>query len=247
MDVPPPDISALTNDISSMLQEAQSSHVLASAPSLHLPPAVPADVTDSTTPNKSEGNAPATSDHAPALASPAGAAVATIDTGTVPASSSTGTGEPATDAHRYHLTPLSIPGPAPSANSPMVGSPLKRRLSFTEDTTTAAAVPAVPGSTQEQLLQGTESAVRRAAQNASDWNKLLGWVRRARGPQWDYATATYHVRKNSADYFSGVNRTEGAPIVPPTAGAAGTSVMGLAGGPDASGAESRRSRRARAR
>ncbi|KAM0787329.1 hypothetical protein ACM66B_003418 [Microbotryomycetes sp. NB124-2] len=150
---------------------------------------------------------------------------------------------------RVDLTPLSIPAPAAtastSAHSPKFGSPLKRRLSFNSSADTAAP------SLSARAYEDSDSIVSRSAQNASDWNKLLGWVRRARGPQWDYATATYHVKKNSSEYFGGVTRVEGSSIVPPSAIGAGAAGIGSglsgAGASEATGTESRRARRARAR
>ncbi|KAK9893839.1 hypothetical protein P389DRAFT_212949 [Cystobasidium minutum MCA 4210] len=47
-----------------------------------------------------------------------------------------------------------------------------------------------------------------AAKDASNWNSLLRWHRRNRGPQWDYSTAMYHVDQGSPEYYAGVTPYE---------------------------------------
>ncbi|KAK4055926.1 hypothetical protein OIO90_002919 [Microbotryomycetes sp. JL221] len=168
-------------------------------------------------------------------------------------------------ATRVHtLTPLTIPvtSTATTSTSPTVSSPLKRRLSFSDDVkptaATELAVPSTiaPAAKPVDQYDDPTSAVSRAAQNASDWNRLLGWVRDARGPQWDYATASYHVKRGSHEYFSGVTKLEGSEAA--LAGSISTTGFtpqaGAVFGPSASSfanadapTESRRARRARIR
>ncbi|WAR55571.1 hypothetical protein PtB15_6B312 [Puccinia triticina] len=44
----------------------------------------------------------------------------------------------------------------------------------------------------------------KAIRSCSSWNSALLHGRRTRGPQWDYATASYHVSQRSAEYYRGV-------------------------------------------
>ncbi|PLW21287.1 hypothetical protein PCANC_05061 [Puccinia coronata f. sp. avenae] len=48
----------------------------------------------------------------------------------------------------------------------------------------------------------------KAVRSCSNWNSALLHGRRTRGPQWDYATASYHVSKGSAEYYKGVTRIQ---------------------------------------
>lgn len=48
------------------------------------------------------------------------------------------------------------------------------------------------------------SAASQAALAASQWNSLLHWSRKARGPQWDWGTGMYHVPIGSTQYYANV-------------------------------------------
>ncbi|KAI8460230.1 hypothetical protein BY996DRAFT_6742571 [Phakopsora pachyrhizi] len=48
----------------------------------------------------------------------------------------------------------------------------------------------------------------KAIKSCGNWNSALLNGRRSRGPQWDFATASYHVPRNSLEYFTGVTRID---------------------------------------
>ena len=62
------------------------------------------------------------------------------------------------------------------------------RSSQTQKTITI--YPYDPASARDSLHDFKESA----AKDSSDWNSLLRWHRRNRGPQWDFNTAMYAMR-----------------------------------------------------
>ncbi|UZJ54727.1 hypothetical protein CBS101457_004047 [Exobasidium rhododendri] len=56
---------------------------------------------------------------------------------------------------------------------------------------------------RERGLESKESYHLAAqATSAAEWNSLLIWARRQRGPQWDAATATWQVDAGSSEYYS---------------------------------------------
>ncbi|GAA5963492.1 hypothetical protein JCM3765_006254 [Sporobolomyces pararoseus] len=78
----------------------------------------------------------------------------------------------------------------------------------------------------EQLdkFESPESDAFRASKQASDWNSLLKWNRTTRLAQgggidggWDYSTGQYHVPRQSAEYYSNVERLPADPNAPESA------------------------------
>ncbi|RUP49552.1 hypothetical protein BC936DRAFT_142250 [Jimgerdemannia flammicorona] len=60
---------------------------------------------------------------------------------------------------------------------------------------------------------------RAAEQSAADWNTLLIWARRERGPFYDPMTHTYHVDRNSDRYFAGYTELDREEAMMSAAGA----------------------------
>jgi hypothetical protein len=84
--------------------------------------------------------------------------------------------------------------------------------------TTANPQPSTQQATQEiegplDKFESPESDAFRASKQAADWNSLLKWNRTTRLLQgggieggWDYSTGQYHVPRQSAEYYSNVER-----------------------------------------
>ncbi|PKC74329.1 hypothetical protein RhiirA1_206652 [Rhizophagus irregularis] len=55
------------------------------------------------------------------------------------------------------------------------------------------------------IAQETKKDLKRKAaiQATADWNSLLIWARKQRGPYYDPTTRMYHVSHNSKRYFAG--------------------------------------------
>lgn len=69
-----------------------------------------------------------------------------------------------------------------------------------------------PVSSSNSLNSTSIDRRTKAIRSCSNWNSALLHGRRTRGPQWDYATASYHVSKGSAEYFKGVTRIQSDPL-----------------------------------
>ncbi|EFP87650.1 hypothetical protein PGT21_027248 [Puccinia graminis f. sp. tritici] len=65
-----------------------------------------------------------------------------------------------------------------------------------------------PASSSNSLHSNSLDRRTKAIRSCSNWNSALLHGRRTRGPQWDYATASYHVSKGSTEYYKGVTRIE---------------------------------------
>ncbi|KAE8229709.1 hypothetical protein CF326_g5314 [Tilletia indica] len=48
----------------------------------------------------------------------------------------------------------------------------------------------------------TQHSMLKAETSAAEWNSLLIWARRQRGPQWDTGTAIWQVDRHSQEYYS---------------------------------------------
>ncbi|ORY88176.1 hypothetical protein BCR35DRAFT_302118, partial [Leucosporidium creatinivorum] len=104
------------------------------------------------------------------------------------------------------ITTASASPSAPSTTTvPFPGSPLKRKLSWSEPQPEQRPRLEEFEESDDPFLNA-ESTAFKAAKSARQWNGLLHWARRARGPQWDWGTATYHVDMSSPEYFAGVTR-----------------------------------------
>lgn len=68
----------------------------------------------------------------------------------------------------------------------------------------AATPMLVPRKKANAGLSSKTTEHQRGAKSAAEWNSLLLWARKMRGPQWDYGTAQYMVERNGLDYFAGV-------------------------------------------
>ncbi|GAA5943542.1 uncharacterized protein JCM15063_006449 [Sporobolomyces koalae] len=132
--------------------------------------------------------------------------------------------------------------PEDSTLEPSDAAPLPRPASTLVESTASSSTP-LPSTTgldsteapkhateTEPGLErfaGTESDAARAAMQASQFNKLLTWNRRTRIATkqdcWDWSTATYHVPRQSEEYYSNVTRLPGDPNAPPQTTANGTS------------------------
>ncbi|GES99618.1 hypothetical protein BCR41DRAFT_351732 [Rhizophagus clarus] len=57
----------------------------------------------------------------------------------------------------------------------------------------------------KNIVQETKKDLKRKAaiQATADWNSLLIWARKQRGPYYDPTTRMYHVSHNSKRYFAG--------------------------------------------
>ena len=66
------------------------------------------------------------------------------------------------------------------------GAPSRRSMSPAKRTTTSDAVNRTAEETDEDTTGGYEYATQ--STSAAEWNSLLIWARRQRGPQWDAAT-----------------------------------------------------------
>ncbi|KAK0554746.1 hypothetical protein OC846_000570 [Tilletia horrida] len=130
-------------------------------------------------PNAAAGHEPGTTDPANATDASASAAQTVVSSGTasgtVAGASSTGASS-SKDAGPGALIPQGEPGAAGA-----------------EGANGASAAAALP-QTQHVNLRGETSA--------AEWNSLLIWARRQRGPQWDTGTATWQVDKHSQEYYS---------------------------------------------
>ncbi|KAE8210334.1 hypothetical protein CF327_g5778 [Tilletia walkeri] len=51
-------------------------------------------------------------------------------------------------------------------------------------------------------LPQTQHSMLKAETSAAEWNSLLIWARRQRGPQWDTGTAIWQVDRHSQEYYS---------------------------------------------
>ncbi|KAE8189793.1 hypothetical protein A4X06_0g6211 [Tilletia controversa] len=51
-------------------------------------------------------------------------------------------------------------------------------------------------------LPQTQHLMLKAETSAAEWNSLLIWARRQRGPQWDTGTAVWQVDRHSQEYYS---------------------------------------------
>ncbi|KAF0377033.1 hypothetical protein F8M41_012639 [Gigaspora margarita] len=62
----------------------------------------------------------------------------------------------------------------------------------------------------KNMLQETKKDLKRKAarQATADWNGLLIWARKQRGPYYDPTTRMYHVNRNSKKYFAGYTEAD---------------------------------------
>ncbi|KAI5477679.1 hypothetical protein MNV49_006065 [Pseudohyphozyma bogoriensis] len=110
------------------------------------------------------------------------------------------------------------PSPAPAAPEASTSllppsdasslNPLKRKSS---NSSLASGAEDDSEQPQRDPWGDEQSPAYKAAKSASQWNSLLLWARKGRGPQWEWGTGMYHVDRNSPEYYAGVTPTGDAP------------------------------------
>ncbi|KAM0752747.1 hypothetical protein T439DRAFT_323361 [Meredithblackwellia eburnea MCA 4105] len=121
----------------------------------------------------------------------------------------------------------SPPSPPSSTNAPPAPTIITTHLAVPSTSTAPASSSPLKNETSslsfdeyeevQDPFEDEESPAFKASKSASQWNGLLRWARKSRGPQWDWATGMYHVDTSSPEYFANVTRLpEGATPAPNT-------------------------------
>ncbi|KAK0540783.1 hypothetical protein OC835_000490 [Tilletia horrida] len=65
-----------------------------------------------------------------------------------------------------------------------------------------SAADAQDASSAAGALPQTQHSILKGETSAAEWNSLLIWARRQRGPQWDTGTAVWQVDRHSQEFYS---------------------------------------------
>lgn len=126
------------------------------------------------------------------------------------------------DIDRSYAADSPSAGPSRISHSARASSPIKGHRDVSH------AKAGVDGQGHDERSNFEYSA---QATSTAEWNSLLVWARRQRGPQWDSATAMWQVDQGSTEYYSFANdparhtklsRAANRPVLDPNGTAVGS-------------------------